>query len=77
MRFARGYTTFLLRISAHPSAPASRDRDTYPRMYPYVSDMYRECILCVMYLRGKIHCILNVSRMYPKCILKKDTYPYM
>jgi len=46
-------------------------------MYPYVSDMYRECILCVMYLRGKIHCILNVSRMYPKCILKKDTYPYM
>ena len=34
---------------------------TYPRMYPYVSDMYRECILCVMYLRVKIHCILNVS----------------
>ena len=29
---------------------------TYPRMYPYVSDMYRECILCVMYLE----CILNV-----------------
>ena len=28
-------------------------------MYPYVSDMYRECILCVMYLRVKIHCILN------------------
>jgi hypothetical protein len=28
---------------------------------PYVSDMYRECILCAMYLRVKIHCILNVS----------------
>ena len=39
----------------------SRARDTYPRMYPYVSDMYRECILCVMYLRFKIRCILNVS----------------
>ena len=38
---------------AHPSAPASRARDTYLRMYPYVSDMYRECILCVMYLRVK------------------------
>ena len=51
------------RPSAHPSAPASRARDTctYPRMYPYVSDMYHECILCVMYLRVKIHCILNVS----------------
>jgi len=24
---------------------------------PYVSDMYRECILCAMYLRVKIHCI--------------------
>ena len=37
------------RPSAHPSAAAaSRARDTYPRMYPYVSDMYRECILCVM-----------------------------
>ena len=23
-----------------------RARDTYPRMYPYVSNMYRECILC-------------------------------
>ena len=31
-------------------------RDTYPRMYPFVSDMYRECILCVMYLRIKLHC---------------------
>ena len=31
-------------------------RDTYPRMYPFVSDMYRECILCVMYLRVKLHC---------------------
>ena len=57
------------------SAAASRARDTYPRMYPYVSDTYRECILCVMYLRVKIHCILNVSEMYPECILKKDTYP--
>jgi hypothetical protein len=28
---------------------------------PYVSDMYRECILCAMYLRVKIHYILNVS----------------
>ena len=28
-------------------------------MYPYVSYMYRECILCVMYLRVKIHCILK------------------
>ena len=45
--------------SAHPSAPANRARDTYPRMHPYVSDMYRECILCVMYLRVKIHCILK------------------
>ena len=49
------------RPGAHPRAAASRARDTYPRMYPYVSDMYRECILCVMYLRVKIHCILNVS----------------
>ena len=48
---------------------------TYPRMYPYVSDMYRECILCVMYLRVKIHCVVNVSRMYSECIVKKDTYP--
>ena len=45
----------------YPSAAASRARDTYPRMYPYVSETYRECILCVMYLRVKIHCILNVS----------------
>ena len=44
-------------------------------MYPYVSYMYLECILCFMYLRVKIHCILNVSQLYPKCILKKDTYP--
>ena len=36
---------------AHPSAPESRARDTYPRRYSYVTDMYRECILCVMYLR--------------------------
>ena len=49
------------RPGAHPRAAASRARDTYPRMYPYVSDMYRECIFCVMYLRVKIHCILNVS----------------
>ena len=37
-------------------------------MYPYmyVSDMYLECILCVMYLRVKIHCIWNVSGMYLK-----------
>ena len=49
------------RPGAHPRAAASRARDTYPRMYHYVSDMYRECILCVMYLRVKIHCILNVS----------------
>ena len=49
------------RPGAHPRAAASRARDTYPQMYPYVSDMYRECILCVMYLRVKIHCILNVS----------------
>ena len=54
---------------------ASRARDTYPQMCPYVSDTYRECILCVMYLRVKIHCILNVSQMYPECIVKKDTYP--
>jgi len=48
--------------SAHPSAPASRARDTYPRMYPYVFDMYHECILCAsMYLMVKIRCILNVS----------------
>ena len=39
----------------------ARDTCTYPRMYPYVSDTYHECILCVMYLRVKIHCILNVS----------------
>jgi hypothetical protein len=38
-------------------------------MYPDVSNMYRECILCAMYLRLKIHCILNVSSMYLKCIL--------
>jgi hypothetical protein len=44
-----------------PSVAASRARDTYPQMYPYVSDMYREGILCTMYLRVKIHCILNVS----------------
>ena len=43
----------------HPASAASRARDTYPRMYPYVSYMYRECILCVMYLRVKIHCILK------------------
>ena len=43
-------------------------------MYPFVSDMYRECILCVMYLRVKIQFILNVFRMYPECIVKKDTY---
>jgi hypothetical protein len=35
-------------------------------MYPYVSDMYRKCILHVMYLRVKLHCILNVSLMYRK-----------
>jgi hypothetical protein len=62
-------------VWGYPSAPASRARDTYPRMYPFVSDMYRACILCVMYLRVKIHCILNVSLLYPKCIVKKDTYP--
>ena len=45
---------------AYPVVAASRARDTHPRMYPFVSDMYRECILCVMYLRVKIHCILNV-----------------
>ena len=59
---------------ASKRAPASRARDTYPRMYPNVSDMYRECILCVMYLRVKIHSILNVFRIYPECIVKKDTY---
>ena len=48
-----------IRPRAHPNAAASRARDTYPRMYPYVSDMYRECILCDMYLRVKIHCILK------------------
>ena len=62
-------------VWGYPSAPASRARDTYPRMYPFVSDMYRACIMCVMYLRVKIHCILNVSLLYPKCIVKKDTYP--
>ena len=50
--------------SAHPIAATRRDRDTYLDVYPDVSDTYRECILCVMYLRVKIHdleCILNVS----------------
>ena len=49
-------------FSCSPLKGLSREQGpTYPRMYPYVSDMYRECILCVMYLRVKIHCILNVS----------------
>ena len=39
------------------------------RCIPYVSHLYRECILCAMYLKCRIHCILNVSRMYPECIL--------
>jgi hypothetical protein len=62
-----GYMYLGLFITIHQDTPRYkitihvRARDTYPRMYPYVSDMYRECILCVMYLRVKIHCILNVS----------------
>ena len=35
------------RIQARPQVHC-RARDTYPRMYPYVSDMNHECILCVM-----------------------------
>ena len=50
-RHLRHVATPRSRPSAHPSAAASRARATYPRMYPYVSDTYRECILCVMYLR--------------------------
>ena len=30
-------------------------------VHVHVFGMYHECILCVMYLRVKIHCILNVS----------------
>ena len=45
----------------------------YIPMFP--TRIVSECILCVMYLRVKIHCILNVSQMYLECIVKKDTYP--
>ena len=49
--------------------PTTRARDPLSALGSrYVSsnvslcfDMYPECILCVMYLRAKIHCILNVS----------------
>lgn len=27
----------------------------------FVSDMYRECVLCVMYLKYRVQCILIVS----------------
>ena len=48
-------------VWGYPSAAASRARDTYLEVYLDVSHMYLECILCVTYLRVKIHCILNVS----------------
>ena len=43
MRYMSGYMyiKFVPARIQGPSAPASRARDTYPRMYPYVSDMYR------------------------------------
>jgi len=45
-------------------------RDTHSE---YMQDTYLwgygERILCVMYLRVKIQCILNVFSMYPECIV--------
>ena len=65
-------------LRSRPSAPPSAARISrveierilmciISRCIPHVSDMHRECILCVMYLKykKKIHlyleCILNVS----------------
>ena len=39
-------------LGAWGNVAASRARDTYPQMYPYVSDTYRECILCVHVSEG-------------------------